>query len=325
MHYLLQARFLRTELNQDVMVKVGENGVLSHIWVDGNRLAFSDKDVPPRGGTNIVATGDGSRVTFCRSNGTASGTHLVGSDFAHRVWIMHNLVTCYETSHTKAWADGITHASTDGVIEYNTVVDATDVGIIVFRFICDKKKGEEKENQNTVVRHNTVINAGNSAYAGLDIDSWFGQGKDQFFRGTLFEDNALWTSFRAHQHICLSLAPLAWTSSIGDHAYGTDMIHNYTPDGLQVLCAAAVAVDGVHECSVRHNRLRVFMGDWGRSYDNEVLDIRLTSFNSQTSDGDFQGEFEDKPMFLPMLPFIFPHPQEPYQDIVLREALVWED
>ncbi len=318
-HYAMQARILRVENNNLTMMELAEDATLSHIWVDGNRTAFAGEELLK--GHNLVLKGDNAKAVYCRTNGTLSGTQLVGNDLMHGLYIANNLVTGYETSHKESWADGITHAATDSIIENNCVVDATDVGIIVFRFASV----DHSAPQTTVVRNNTVMNLGNSAFAGLDIDSWHSQGAVQIFTGTLFENNALWTSWRAHQHICLSLAPLAWTSVIGDHAIGTTMINNYTPEGLRVLCAAAFAADGVRDFIVRGNHLKVYLGLWGRTYDNSLLRERLSSVNSETASGNLQGEYEDLTTWLPYLPMINPHPNAPFDVTRLKGAIFHED
>ncbi|MBO5275323.1 MAG: hypothetical protein J6I45_11980 [Clostridia bacterium] len=318
-HYSMQARILRTRNNNQTMVKASADSTVSHIWVDGNRPAFAGEELLR--GHNLVLAGDRAKAMYCRTNGTLSGTHLVGSDSMRGLYIAHNLVTCYETDHKTAWADGITHASTDSIIEKNMVVDATDVSIIVFRFVSK----DHSQPQTTVVRNNLVMNLGNSAFAGLDIDSWLEQGATQNFRGTLFENNAIWTSWKAHQHICLSLAPLAWTNVIGDHAVGPAYINNYTPKGLRVLCAAAFAADGVHEYVVRGNHLQAYIGAWGRSYDDERLCERLSSVNSATADGDLQGAYEDMTTWLPYLAMINPHPDAPFAMTELKGAIFHED
>ena len=141
----------------------------------------------------------------------------------------------------------------------------------------------------------------------------------------MFENNVLWTSFRAHQHFCLSIAPLAWTNAIGDRGIGTTMINNYTPEGLQVLCAAAIAVDGVTDVIVRGNHLNVYIGTWGRAYSNSSLKERLVSMNEETSSGDIQGTWENMTTWQPGLAFMNPHPQAPLRKARLKHAVVHED
>lgn len=322
-HYTQQVRILRMANNTDRVLACNAGAVASHIWVDGNRTAFANEELAGAGntGANIGLMGNNAEVTYCRTNGSTAGTHIFGADGVHGLRVANTLVTAYETGHHKNWADGITIASTKSVIEDNTVIDATDVGIIVFRYVSQ----DQMIPQTTVVRNNTILNLGNSAYAGIDIDAWNNQKATQNFRGTLFENNALWTSYKAHQHICLSLATLAWHNVIGDEAIGSDVINNYTPEGLHVLCGAVFAADGCHEFVARGNHISAYIGPWGNSNANAVLRERISSINPETADGDLQGEYEELTMWLPYKPFILAHTAPPLATTPLKGAIFHEN
>ena len=321
-HYTMQARIIRSHNTNMRMVVCNENATLSHVWVDGNRSAFKEDELPGGNGTaNIGMLGNDAKCINCRTNGSTGGTNLFGADGFEGLYIANNLVTAYETTHHSSWADGITVASTNCIIEHNTVVDATDVGIILFRFVSS----DHSEPQNSIVRNNTIINLGNSAYAGIDIDAWNHQGATQNFTGTLFENNALWTSFKAHQHICLSLATLAWHNVIGDEANGSTMINNYTPEGLQVLCAIVFAADGCHDFIARGNHINAYIGPWGRGDYNEVLRERISSINPKTANGDLQGTYEELTTWLPYQPIILGHTAPPLENTHLKGAIFHEN
>ncbi len=318
-HYTMMARVLRTELNDQRMVICDFKSSLSNIWVDGNRPAFADQNkLDGNAAAPINLMDEKATVTYCRANGTVSGTNFFCADLMSGHYIAHNLITAYESSHSEAWADGITHASNDSIIEYNTIVDATDVGIVIFRFV-----GGE---QNTIVRHNTILNLGNSAYGGIDIDAWNNQDQDQDFTGMLFENNAFWTSWKAHQHICLSFATLAWHNTIGDEAYGGPfMINNYTPEGVFVLCGAVFAADGCHDFTARGNHINAYLGPYGRPDYNEQLRERISSINPDTANGDLQGEYEELTMWLTYQPFIIGHTTPPLKTTQLKGVIFHEN
>lgn len=321
-HYTQQARLIRTKNNNARMVVCQKDATLSHVWVDGNRTAFAEDSLPGgNGAANVALLGDGAKCLNCRTNGSTGGTNLFGGDGVRNLHIANNLVTVYESTHHASWADGITVASTNCLIENNEVVDATDVGIILFRFISS----DHSEPQNSIVRNNTILNLGNSAYAGIDIDAWNRQGATQNFTGTLFENNALWTSFKAHQHICLSLATLAWHNVIGDQANGSTVINNYTPEGLQVLCAIVFAADGCHDFIARGNHINAYIGPWGRGDYNEALRERISSINPDTANGDLQGIYEELTTWLPYQPIILGHTAPPLENTPLKGAIFHED
>ncbi len=325
-HYTQQARILRTKNNTERMVSLQKNAVLSHVWVDGNRLAFEEEGFAAGGNAtaNIALIGDGASCHHCKTNGTMGGTTIFGADLVRDLHIANNLVTAYETKHFESkWADGITVASTNCIIENNTVIDATDVGIILFRYISNGYT----EPQNSVVRNNSILNVGNSAYAAIDIDAWNNQNATQNFTGTLFENNAIWTSFRAHYHICLSLATLAWHNVIGDDAIGSTLINNYTPEGLQVLCSVIFAADGCHDFIARGNHINAYISSaWALGNENQLLRERLSSINPDTASGDLQGDYEKLTTWLPYLPIIQGHSTEPlYHGLTVKGAIFHED
>lgn len=315
-HYAQKARLLRVANVALPLVKVQAGGTLSHTWLDGNRSAYYGDPGGLQRGVNVETAGDGVRLADNRVNDATAPTHLVASDGYKGAHIVRNLLTCYATSHyagvNGGWADAITHASTDSLIEGNEVADATDVGIIVFRFVSEGYT----EPQNTLVRRNTVVNFGNSAYAGYDIDPWFGKGLVMNFRGCSFEENAVWTSMKAHQHIVLSFAPLAWTGIEGATAVGGRMVGNYTPEGLICLAAAGIAVDGVDQYEIRGNQLQLYIGPWAN--EPQGFAVRSISLNSANGQGDLQGPYEDMPMHHEQGGFISSALGEPFEAVELR-------
>ena len=321
-HYTQQARILRTETFGARQLTCNEGSTISHLWIDGNRSAFPPEELLGGNGAACVAlVQNNASCISCRVNGSIAGTHIFGADAIRGLHIADNLVTCYESDHYSRISDGITVASTECLIENNTVIDATDVGIILFRFVSP---GYE-EPQNSVVRNNTILNLGNSAFAGLDIDAWNKQEAKQNFVGTLFENNALWTSYKAHQHICLSLATLAWHNVIGDEAIGSTMINNYTPDGLHVNCAVVFAGDGCYDLIARGNHINAYIGPWGRSEVSPLLRERISSLNPQTASGDVQGEYEELTTWIPWQPIVYAHSAPPLESFTLKGAIFHEN
>ncbi|MBP1993624.1 hypothetical protein [Paenibacillus eucommiae] len=320
-HYASKARLLRVANLDTPTVTIEQDGTLSHVWVDGNRTAFvNDKD-GLQYGINVLTRGDNVNVVSNRINDGTAATNLVGADLMKNAYFARNLITCYATSHYSGnrggWADAITHASTDSVIEENEVVDATDVGIILFRFASDNNDVP----QTTIIRNNTVVNLGNPAFIGYAVDSWHSQKRVLDFEGSAFMNNALWTSMRAYVHTAFSFAPLASTGKIGDTGKGGSMINNYTPEGLYALTAAGIAVDGMKDVTMRGNNLNLFIGPWGG---DEQLGLapRLISINGKTSSGNVQGPYEDVPMWTEKASFysVTKGPQE--SAVLLKKAII---
>lgn len=75
-----------------------------------------------------------------------------------------NLITAYTTSHVLSdlWSDGTTVDGEDALVDHNTVLDASDIGIALF--------GNPMVPQQSIVSDNYILSAGNSAFAAIDID-----------------------------------------------------------------------------------------------------------------------------------------------------------
>ena len=99
----------------------------------------------------FVAGGNAS-VTGCKMCETAAPTNMATVCTLTGEYIAYNLITCYSSTNTRDWTDGITHQAR-GIIEYNTVVDATDCAIVVFRDWSGAP-------QDSVIRYNKIINVG---------------------------------------------------------------------------------------------------------------------------------------------------------------------
>ncbi|MBP1993626.1 hypothetical protein [Paenibacillus eucommiae] len=319
-HYASKARLLRVANVNTPVVTIQEGGTLSHIWVDGNRTAFLNDVGGLQYGINVVTRGDDVNVVSNRINDATAATNLFGSDLLRGAYFARNLVTCYATSHYLGvhggWADAITHASTDSIIEENEVVDATDVGIILFRFASNNNDVP----QTTIIRNNTVVNLGNSAYIGYVNDSWHSQGDRILdFEGSVFMNNAIWTSMRAFVQVTLSFAPLASTGSLGNTGKGGSMINNYTPEGLYVMTAAGIVADGMEDITMRGNNLNLYIGPWVGSAN---LTPRLISVNESTASGEVQGPYADLPMWTRNSSFLLVTSGPQYQSVVLKEARI---
>lgn len=327
-HYAQQARLIRTINNASYMLMLKKGASVENVWIDGNRMAFLDildengEIYWPNAGHCVCLGADETSLVGCRINDSPSATHVFGADLVRGLAIKDNLLTCYATSHVEGrWADGITHAARDSVIEGNHVIDATDVGIIAFRFIS-----ETDEPQDTQICGNRVLNLGNSAYAGLDIDSWHSQNKVLNFTGNAFINNELWTSWRAHMHIAMTLSPLAWTANFGDTAIGSAYIDNYTPDGLFCVCAAGITVDGVHDVQIRGNQLRLYInGDSVNMGAGKDMRPRIYSYNSENSSGDMQPGYEDLTTHGNGYGFIAACTNLLHGAAELKEAIIWEE
>jgi hypothetical protein len=224
---------------------------LRNVWVDGGR-AWLQTYV--RDALTVRVEGDGATVEQTRITNSLGGGSLfvMGPHYGVpcKTAILHdNLVTAYSSGHDDGtWADGISVACAEATIEDNAVVDATDVGIILYRV--------EGGSQSSRVEGNTVIAAGRSAFAALAVDPIFGGGGQTFsFDGATITDNTLWTGDRAHFDIGLAVGTRAWFGDGADKGTGASFTDN-TTGSLAIHTTSPFAVSGMLDATVQGNTLR---------------------------------------------------------------------
>ena len=179
--YARMGRLVRMNAFGDAMLKLSSGSQLRGVWVDGRRgaVGFNQPamNVQTFGGDNVVVDTNRFSEPAGWTNFQALGTFegfRCGSE-----WVRWNLITAYVPSHAGGWTDGLSIACENTVVEANHILDATDVSIVVFRAYPAV--------QRSVVRWNTALNAGNSAYGGYVADGLTGVGAVQSFAGTAFD------------------------------------------------------------------------------------------------------------------------------------------
>lgn len=279
-HYVRFARFLRTEAGVNTM-NVVSNTVLQNIFTDGNRGELTNSTA-----FGMSITGRDNVVWGCRLGESTAPIHTHPG--ASNMYCGRNLVTQYGTNHwgTGGWADGIDMYSYRSVVEYNNVVDATDAGIVIFR----AQEAGQNVPQNSIVRYNTICNTGNSAYCGIDnegVDMIGSEVAD--FTGVVIYGNALYTSYVAHMHMCITLSARPWTENY-KKVSGVSFYNNYTPAGCFVNTGGGIIAEGANNGTVRGNQFEFHLADWTGNFMGE----RHYSVNSTSCDGgDFQSGYLD--------------------------------
>jgi len=252
--YALMGRIVR-EGATGPLVEI-ESGQLLNVWVDGQRghpdnfFANANNVVIYGGANNAVRS---SKVSNSRGWTTlvALGTQEMHPACSALI-ISGNLVTAYSSDHSpgsldQRWTDGITVSCEDAVIEFNTVIDATDVGIILF--------SSEPATQRSKVRFNTVLNAANSAYAGLAAEHRSDPAGEVSFTGTRVHNNTLWTGTTAHIDIGLSVGTVAWW---GPERIGRGAQFDTNTSGSQTIRTdVAIGVSGMLDANVNGNTFSV--------------------------------------------------------------------
>ncbi|MBV9448861.1 MAG: hypothetical protein JO345_23480 [Streptosporangiaceae bacterium] len=252
------------------VVEVESGAKLLNVWVDGQRTGPTDH----QGDTVNVetASGSGDTVSSDRLSNAIGFTNLHALGTAEflpanvpcgSTTITGNLVTAYSSSHTNGdWSDGLSVACENATVENNTVIDATDVGIVLFRaYPADQK---------STVADNTILNAGNPAFGGIVADPLSNNPPNSpSFAGASVRSNTLWTGPGAYYHIGLSVGSAAWFDSPNNPAnIGSGA--SFTGNTLTASATEAIAVSGMLNATVTGNTLNWTPGQYGRCPQAEI-------------------------------------------------------
>ena len=253
-HYANMARLVRDSNFTATVVKLDGGAKLKNVWVDGSRgrLGYSGDSINVQ-----IFGGTGSEVSGSVITNTAGWSSLQALGRAEN-WpcggtiIRNNLITTYSSTHyVGGWADGLSISCENATAEGNEIVDATDVPIVLFR-ACPAV-------QQSVIRFNLILNAGNSAYGGIVADALSPDFNNSSctgmpsFAGSSVNNNTLWTG-AGHYHIGLSVGTRAWfnTNSIT----GTGARFAFNTSGSQpVRVDTGIGVSGMLNATVLSNTL----------------------------------------------------------------------
>lgn len=258
----LLARIARNAGFTGPMIELLDNTRLTSVWVDGQRNRFGFI-----GGVNVLASGNNTSVTRNILTDSTGFTHLhnwtsAGLGLCRGGTVSDNLITAYGSTHTgSGWSDGISVSCSGIMVERNSVVDATDVGIVVFRAHPDR--------QDSIVRNNVVLNAGNSAYGALVSDplnsldtnfsSSYPLGTILDFTGTQFNDNLVWSGPNVHLDFIISNGTRPWFGSNTYTGKGAQFYNN-TSGAETVTAFTGISVSGMLQTMVQANAFKVLPG-----------------------------------------------------------------
>jgi hypothetical protein len=261
--YLKMARIARSGDWKGPTVDLLPGARLVSIWVDGQRGTLPNRY--DRTNINVrMLSGDNTSVIHSRVSESlgATGIELFGTGagvICRQNLIGGNLITAYTSNHQNGdWSDGISIACENAIVTGNTVIDATDVGIILF----SPNPIASGIAQTSQVFGNTIIQAGNSAYGGIAIDPFADPavagdppGVPRFsFVGSAFHDNTIWTSQRTHLDIAIAAGTRAWFGARSYNGTGGAFLRN-TSGNLSITAGSGIAVSGLLNTEVADNVL----------------------------------------------------------------------
>jgi hypothetical protein len=254
-HYASMGRLVRggapPNETESSVVDLGPDAKLSHVWVSGGRAWIGQ---PVRAAVTVRIRGTGATVESSKIADPlgGSGVFVTAAPYGGEcstATVRGNLLTAYGSEHRgERWADGISVACPRTSVTENAIVDATDVGIVLYRVVGGT--------QASVVARNRIVAAGRSAFAALAADPLMdGGGAQRPFGGASFRDNELWSGERTHMDIGLAVGTHAWFGAISDKGVGASFSGN-TTGSLAIRTTNAFAVDGMLDATVRDNTLR---------------------------------------------------------------------
>jgi hypothetical protein len=261
--YLKMARIARSGNWQGATIDLLPGAKLVSVWVDGQRGTLPNRYNRPNVNVRMLSGDDTSVINSRISESLgATGIELFGAVtgvVCQRNLVAGNLITTYTSSHTDgSWSDGVSVACENAIVAGNTVIDATDVAIILF----NPNPIASGIAQTSQVFDNTIIQAGNSAYGGIAIDAFAHPtvagdppGVARFsFVGSVFRDNTIWTSQRTHLDIAIAAGTRAWFGARSYSGTGGAFLRN-TSGNLSITASSGIVVSGLLNTEVRDNVL----------------------------------------------------------------------
>ena len=258
-HYANMGRLVRGSAFNDRQVVLEGGARLTNVWVDGARGNPGNSD--PSRDSIVLQGGDGTAVTHSRVTDSAGpqAVYALGAFDGYgcaKATISGNVITAYSSAHftPNQWSDGIATGCEHTSITENEVVDASDVPIVVYR--SQPVVGDKQVAQQSTVRGNTVLNAGNSAFGGMGFDPLSSDPLQKVsFEGAKLTGNRMWTSPTTHYEVGLVDGTRAWFGAKANTGTGAAMTGNTT--GTQTArVATGIGVSGMLDTTVSDNAMR---------------------------------------------------------------------
>jgi Domain of unknown function (DUF4214) len=248
----LMARLVRSGDFASAMVRINAadtngSGAVRNLWIDGARRASSGFILPA---INVEIFGGASALVHENFMGNSRGWSNVhsfgaldGRPCASNT-VTNNVITAYSSGHfNQTWTDGLSLGCENTVARYNEIIDATDVGIVLFT--------AHPAVQRSTVEYNTVINAGNSAFGGLAFDPLSGRSGDPDFSGASLSNNTLWSAPDTHFIIGLSVGSRPWF--VNGHIGTGGTANGNTTAGITTRFGAGIVISGMRNATVQSN------------------------------------------------------------------------
>lgn len=304
--YAQQARLVRTGLWSGSLIQVMPGAQLKHLWIDGQRSANTTPTTSAYASGNYNITmqgGANTAVNFNRITNTAGATNIEvrnttnnpidSSEYqCQNNQVLSNLIDAYTSLQTdRQWSDGISIHCEDTEVAYNAVLDATDVGIIIFSY-TNPRLNDRVIPQASHVHNNQVINIGNSAFAAYGADPFFTYARDAItneprdgdppclsnpcqasrsFQGARMVNNLMWTGDEVHYEIGLAIGTRPWFNRNSYTGRGGEFSYNST-GLLRARTDYGIVISGIIDTTVQSNSLNL-----------EATDVSLCPYSTEAA------------------------------------------
>lgn len=223
------------------------NIFLHDVVIDGQRPALGRLD---RGGALIEVGGDvtGVRVEHVRAfdpRGWSTLHVFEGARHCTNARVIGNTIGPAGTAVGNMWADGISFACRNGLVADNTVVDASDGGIVIFG-----APGTIVENNIVKSRHNVMLGGINL----VDYRPFDGDYSGVIVRGNRIETRG------GFMKIAIAIGPAAWgIGTLEQTNRGGTVVGNLiSGDGF----GYGIVVDGASDFTVTGNHVSGHSKGW---------------------------------------------------------------
>lgn len=240
-HYLKWPTFYRSGTFDEAMFTLANGSALSAVYIDGRKTSHP-QNVP--GAVNVTIKGSNAAVYGIRADNVAGWASVLCAPFPvnRGVYIAGNLIIGYGNARIRGqWADGISLACDQATAIGNTIVDATDVGIILFSDWVTNSNSSR-------VMFNRVLQAGNDTWGMIGLDQ--SPGADKSFASASFEANELFTAPRTKTRVGILDGTRTWYGPSSN--FKSPWYSNY--GGLNVELFGTVGDNGfVYQSNLRIN------------------------------------------------------------------------
>ncbi len=178
------------------------------------------------------------------------------------------------------WADGISFACGNGRVVNNTVLDASDGGIVLFGA------------PGTIVENNVIKTTHNILLGGINLVDYKPYNGD--YSGTVVRQNRI-IAQGGFIKVAIAAGPAVWGSNKGDVVHGASIIDNLI-QGDDI--AYGIAIDGVENFTVTGNKVESHPhGIAGATcIKGQSIPGKRLIRNPSTTRGTFQNDFEYGPL-----------------------------